>query len=187
MNTGQTMLVLGAFALLSVVTLGINGTIFSTSSLGLQMEANLNALSVGQGLLDEIMIRDFDENVTNNNRVFSYSGMTSLAHLGPDGASEQISGLDSSRTGTFQSRSKFDDVDDYNNYTRWAYDTRLGWFVLKAVVVYVNELNPDSLAATQTWQKRITVTITNYSMPQDINGNTLTYTLKDVAVYRKYF
>jgi hypothetical protein len=187
MNTGQTMLVMGAFSLLSIVTLGINRTILSSSTLGIQMEANLNALSLGQGLLDEIMSRDFDQNVTGGNRVFSYSAMTSTGGLGPDGSGEIIFGNDSSYTGTFQSRSKFNDVDDYNNYSRKFYDTRLGWFTMRAAVTYIDEINPNTVSTSQTWQKKIIVTITNFSMPQDLNGNALTYTLSDIAVYRKYF
>jgi hypothetical protein len=138
-------------------------------------------------LLDEIMSRDFDQNVTGGNRVFSYSAMTANGGLGPDGGGEIIVGNDSSYTGTFQSRSKFNDVDDYNNYTRKYYDTRLGWFTLKSVVSYIKETDPNVVSSSQTWQKKITVSITNFSMPQDLNGNALTYTLSDIAVYRKYF
>jgi len=187
MNTGQTMLVIGAFTLLSALTLAINCTILSSASLGYQMEANLNALSLGQSLLDEVMTRDFDEAVTNDRRVYKYSAMTPVANLGPDGA-EAIGHVDSSYTGVYLSQTRFDDVDDYHNYTRKAWDTRLGWFTLRVTIAYIDETNPNNPAPNPpSWQKCITVSITNYSMPLDANGNPLVYTLKDIAVYRKYF
>jgi len=186
MNTGQTLLVIAAFALLSTLTLAINSTMITTSTMGLEMEASLNALSVAQTMLDEIMLKDFDENTTNNHRVFTYDGMTSVASLGPD-AGEAISGIDSSRTGNFRSKTRFDDTDDYNRYVRWAWNSRLGWFIVRDSVTYVNELNPDNVSATRTWHKRITVIVSNFSMPKDLDGNVLPYSLQGLAIYRKYY
>ncbi len=186
MQTGQTMLVIAAFALLSTLTLAINATMITTATMGLEMEASLNALSVAQSMLDEILMKDFDEKTTNNHRVFTYDGMTAVSALGPD-LGEAISGVDSSRTGDFQSVSKFDDVDDYNGYVRMAWNSRLGWFTVRDSVVYVNELDPNTVSSTRTWEKRLTVQVTNYSMPKDLNGNVLPYTLQDLAIYRKYY
>ncbi len=186
MQTGQTMLVIAAFALLSTLTLGINATMVTTATMGFEMEASLNALSVAQSMLDEILMKDFDEKTTNNHRVFTYDGMTDVSLLGPD-AGESITGVDSSRTGDFQSRSRFDDADDYNGYVRMAWDSRLGWFTVRDSVVYVNELNPNIVSSTRTWEKRITVQVTNFSMPKDLNGNVIPYSLQDLTIYRKYY
>jgi hypothetical protein len=182
---GQGMLAIGAFTLLATLTLAINATIVQTSNMGLEMEANLNALSYAQSMLDEILTKSFDENTTNNNRVFSYSGMTAHGSFGPD-AGETITPPDSSRTGSYRSQSRLDDVDDYHNYLRWVWNPRLGWFIIRDTIQYVHE---DNLVVqtSQTWHKKITVNVQNYSMIKDQNGNIIPYRMQDIAVYRKYY
>lgn len=189
MNTGQTMLVIAAFSLLSILTLSINTTIMTTSTLGLEMEANLNALSIAQSMLDEIMHRWFDEQTYDPLKpVTKPENLTPKANFGTDQSNEHISLLvDSSRTGIFQSQSKFDDVDDYHNYERWVWNDRLGWFVVKDSVNYVKETDPNVIVNYQTWQKKITVVVRNYCMAKDVDGNIFPYNLVDMAVYREYY
>ena len=179
------MLLIGAFVLLSTLTLGVNTTIINTTTLGLEMEANLNALSYAQSMLDEIHTRSFDEKVTAGKRVFNYSDMTSVGSFGAD-AGESIIGVDSSRTNTFLSQTRFDDVDDYHLYTRWVWNTRLGWFVITDTIRYVDEDNL-TVQSAQTWHKKIIVNVQNYSMTKDANGIVRPYRLIDVSVYRKYY
>lgn len=179
------MLVIGAFALLSTLTLAVNATIVATSNMGLEMEANLNALSYAQSMLDEILTKSFDERTTNNRRVFTYAGMTAAGSFGADG-SEPFTGPDSSRTGTFRSQSRFDDVDDYHGYERWAWNSRLGWFIVRDTIEYVHEDNLTTQTA-QTWHKKITVNVQNFSMIKDQNGDLIPYRMQDIAVYRKYY
>jgi hypothetical protein len=183
MNTGQTMLVIAAFAVLSTITLAINSTLISTVSMGIEMESSLNALSIAQTMLDEILLKDFDENTTNNKRVFTYAGMTVTASLGPDGMSEAVSGLDEAQL----ARTRFDDVDDYHLYRRRVWNERLGWFTITDSVFYVNELSPDTKVSNPTWHKRILVTVTSPTMPKDLNGNPIPYQLTDLSIYRRYY
>lgn len=180
------MLAIGAFTLLATLTLAINATIVQTSNMGLEMEANLNALSYAQSMLDEILTKSFDENTTNNRRVFTNAGMTSSGSFGPDGGETLSPPIDSSRTNTFRSTWRFDDVDDYHGYQRWVWNPRLGWFIIRDTVRYVHEDNLTSQAA-QTWHKKITVNVQNYSMIKDQAGNVIPYRMHDVAVYRKYY
>jgi hypothetical protein len=182
---GQSILVIGAFTLLSTLTLAVNATIIQTSNMGLEMEANLNALSYAQSMLDEVLTKSFDENTTNNRRVFTNAGMTATGSFGPDGG-ETMTPPDSSRTNNFRSQWRLDDVDDYHGYIRWVWNTRLGWFVIRDTIQYVHE---DALTAqtAQTWHKKITVNVQNFSMIKDQNGNVIPYRMHDVAVYRKYY
>ena len=185
MNTGQSLLVTAAFALLSTLTLAVNGTIIATSNMGLEMEANLNALSYAQSLLDEIQTKSFDENTTNDNRVFTNGGMTTLASFGTDG-SEGFALPDSSRNGEFKSQWRYDDVDDYHRYQRWCWNSRLGWFEVRSTIEYVHEDNL-TVQSSQTWHKKITVDVENFSMIKDQDGNVIPYNMHDIAVYRKYY
>ena len=179
------MLLIGAFVLLSTLTLGVNTTIINTTTMGLEMEANLNALSYAQSMMDEIQTRAFDQVVTNGKRVFTDAAMTSTGSFGP-GGTEVISGVDSSRNGIFLSQTKFNDVDDYHNYERWVWNDRLGWFIIKDTVKYVDEDNLTEQYA-KSWHKKIIVNVQNFSMTKDVNGNIIPYRLMDVAVYRKYY
>lgn len=182
---GQGMLAIGAFTLLATLTLAINATIIQTSNMGLEMEANLNALSYAQAMLDEILTKSFDENTTEDRRIFTYGGMTARGSFGPE-TGESITGPDSSRTFNFRSRTRFDDVDDYHGYVRWAWHSRLGWFIVRDSIEYLHEDNLVVQTA-QTWHKRITVNVQNFSMIKDQAGNIIPYRMQDVAVYRKYY
>jgi hypothetical protein len=186
MNTGQTLLVIAAFAMLSLITLAVNGTLISTSSTGIQMETSLNALSIAQTMLDEILAKDFDQHTAGGHRVFDYASMTDPALLGPEGSEKNWS-IDSTKTGGYYSQWRYNDVDDYNGYVRAAITPRLGWFRVSVKVFYVDEFTPTVQSNTRTWQKKIVVTVTHTSMPRDVQGNPIPYDLEDISVYRKYY
>lgn len=192
MNTGQIMFILGAFAMLSILALGLNRTLLGSVILGVEMEATLNSLSIGQSMMDEVMQRNFDQK-TIGKVAYSYSDLTPYGSLGPEGG-ESISGIDSAYTsgGTFhdfQSKSKFNDVDDYNLYHRVVVDPLLGKFDVFDSVKYVSEYVPtrDTLAAT--FYKKIVVVVTHPNLPRstDTSSKTLPVILRDVAIYRQYF
>lgn len=190
MNTGQTMLVIIAFSLLSTLTLSVNSTLIRTNASGLEMEATLDAVSIGQSALDEILSKDFDEKTTNSARAFSYNDITLPQNFGPDGSAEAVTGnngTDTSITGSFQSKTKFDDIDDYNGYTRMAWNPRLGWFRVQGQVEYVNEDEPNTVLSSTTFFKRVTVTVSHPNMAKDNNDQVIPLVMRDISVYRRYF
>lgn len=193
MNTGQMMLVIGAFAMLSMLALAVNRTMFNSLVLGLEMEATLNALSIGQSMLDEIESKQFDEKVTSGTIVYQYSGMTAPNGLGQD-AGETVPGIDSayyagSMFHDFQSKTKFDDVDDYHLYQRRVYDPRMGYFDVIDSVKYVSEFRPDGDTTSQTYYKRLVVVVRHPNLPRqsDTSSTTLPVIVRDIAIYRQYF
>ena len=138
-------------------------------------------------MLDEVLTKDFDENTTNGNRVFNYSDLALASAFGPDGPSEVISGVDSCRTDNFLSKTRFDDVDDYDGYRRMAWNSRLGWFTVSVVIKYVSETDPNTESIPRTYYKRITVTVTHPNMMTDQNGNVIPLVMQDLSIYRRYF
>ena len=80
----------------------------------------------------------------------------------------------------FQSKPKFNDVDDYNGYTRIVSSPRLGDYTVKDTVYYVSGTDLDSLSNTQTWWKKVEVKVTHPNLL--IPG-----TVKSVVVYRQFF
>ncbi|MGH2567069.1 MAG: hypothetical protein ACRDGA_01935 [Bacteroidota bacterium] len=188
---GQTMLVIAAFSMLSILALSINGTFLTAMATGLSAQAQLNALSMAQSLLDEVLARDFDEEVTGGVRAFANSDFTTTANFGSDGGGEAISGRDSS----YQSKTRFDDVDDYHGYLRAVQDSVLGWFNISCAVSYARETYPDSLLTDRSHYKVVTVTVTHNNLPtREVTDSTgasydvmIPVELKDIAVYRRYF
>ena len=196
------MLILGAFALLSLLALSINQTLLSTQTIGLEMEANLTALSIAQTLMDEITTQEFDERTTTGVKIYSTSEMTPIADLGPEAGETPITWVDSAYydlAGTtapydnggilhdFKSKAYFDDVDDYNRYRRKAYDYRMGYFDISVVIQYVIEDTPDSISSVRTNQKRINIAVTQFNLSKDQAGVVISLRLKDLAVYRRFF
>ncbi|MEX1139412.1 MAG: hypothetical protein WEF53_08750 [Bacteroidota bacterium] len=184
MNTGQMMLVIGAFAMLATLALSINGTIINTMSLSLESEMAMNAHAFAQSMLDEILTKWFDEKAITT-KIYNYSDMTLAGSFGPNfgEAVPKVDGYDV----TFASLTKFDDVDDYHKYAR-KITNNLGWvFIVIDSIDYVLEDDPDVASSTQTFYKRINVYVYNNNMAKDASGNIIPIVMKDFAVYRRYF
>jgi hypothetical protein len=206
MNSGQGMLVIGAFALLATLTLSINRTLLSSTNLGFEMESTLNALSFAQSMMDEILLSDFDEKTTTGVKVYTASDFKALSSFGPDagtyvGASTTVeksitwydtvitigNRMGGTVTTDFQSKMYYDDVDDYHNYKRYADDEKMGRFTIRDTVQYVDEDYPDNVVTSQTQHKRIIVNIQHFSMTKDNNGTVIPVRLLDLSVYRRFF
>lgn len=183
MNAGQSMMVIVAMMLLGTFSLTINSTLVLSSSTGLEMEASLDALSYGHSLVDEILQRDFDE-VTIGTRIFNTADLSTT--LGRE-SGEVFTLPDSSGSDVFQSRTMYDDVDDYNGYRRIIRNPRLDDFTLTVQVHYASEDSPFSVTGSKTFCKQVQVIVTNPYMPKDQNGVVSPLTLSDLSVYRRYF
>src|SRR5512147_3077970 len=81
MNTGQMMLVLGALMLLSMLSLSVNSMFIDKTTTMLDAEANLNAVSIAQSMLDEIMVQSYDA-ATVSAKIYSASDFTGAGSLG---------------------------------------------------------------------------------------------------------
>ena len=170
MNTCQSLLVIGAFALLAVLTLAVNSTILTTTKTGLEMEANLCALSVAESAMDEVLSKFLDTKVVDGTRITNPSAMSPTASLGPDGESAAKGIVDSSRTDQFSSRKGFNDVDDYNSNVRRAWDPQLGWIKLNGSVAYLNDSTLNVQSSPPSFHKQITLSVTNPYMTKNDSG-----------------
>ncbi|MEX1277261.1 MAG: hypothetical protein WEE20_15090 [Bacteroidota bacterium] len=193
MNSGQMMLVVGAFTMLSILALSFNRTMFNSMTLGLEMEATLNAISIASSMVDEIMSKDFDEEVTGGRRAYDFTDVTLPANLGPD-TGESISGTDSSYWNgsaftDFASKLTFNDIDDYNGYTRRVRDPRLGIFTVLDSVHYCDETTPSTTLGTRTFFKQVTVYVSHPNLPKASmdDEESLPLIIRDLAIYRRFF
>jgi hypothetical protein len=179
----QLIQIIGAFLVLSTLTLSVNSTMLSSVMVSLECEAMLNATSIGQSLIDEILSKNYDEK-TVNKKVYNTSELSSVAALGPD-AGEAIVVPDTKELSLI----RFDDVDDYHNYVRVVNDsTHLGTYTARVSIAYVQESNCETASNTPTYFKRITVQIENAYMRQTSDGSsTIPVTMTDLSIYRRYF
>lgn len=169
--------VLGALTLLSLVSLSVNTMIIGKTTTMLDAEAQLNAISIAQTMIDEIMLKNFDA-ATVSAKVYDPDDFTPVNGLG-------CSGTESARvpqpdTYPYKSAGGFNDVDDYHRYSRTAATPRMGNFTVTDTVYYVAESNPDANSMTQTFFKKVVVTVRHPNMSAPLR-------LSDVAVYRRYF
>ncbi len=156
MNTGQSMLTILALILLSVLVMRMNTSNLTTSSALMDTKFGLLATSVAQSEIEEITSKAFDQN-TISAAAKSYSDLSTV--LGPDSGETNDS--------------LYNDVDDYNGYTRYDSTMPSAVFKIQDSVCYVSQNNLDSYSSTPTWLKKIMVTVTSPSMQDTIRVSTI--------------
>jgi hypothetical protein len=112
-------------------------------------ETIIDASGLGQSILDMIQSKAFDEQ-TINKPVRKTDSLTTSNTLGPD-------------VGEYK-HTDFDDIDDYNNFNTIVTLGRMGDFAIGVDVYYISTINPKIKSSTQTFSKKIDLSIINYSL-----------------------
>ena len=140
----QMIMVIGAFMLLSLLTVSVNQSLINKTSSTYETESVIAATTMAQALLQEVILRDFDENTRNYAIVATPAGLTTVAHLGKDG----------------ETYPNFDDLDDYKGFLR--YDTiKVGIFKSNVYVVYSGNGSITDSSTVPTFYKKVTVSVVN--------------------------
>ncbi len=139
----QFILIAGAMALLSQLSLTVNSSIYATSDVSYENEAVLAATSIAQSILREAAAKNFDEKSIGK-KVTSTDSLTAVCSLGPE---------------TGEVYPAFDDVDDYKGYVGTRATDRLGSFNVSVDVRYTNKGTFGAVSSTRTFMKLITVTV----------------------------
>jgi len=147
------ILTIASIFLLSTLILNVNNATTQRLTSMYSNEAAIDASGIAQSLIDEIQTRAFDER-TIYKMVTTTDSLTVVKLVGKD-AGETVS-------------TQFDDIDDYNNYTRTDSLSRMGNFNTKVLVYYIDKNNPDTQSAVRTFTKQIDVHITNFSLPDTL-------------------
>jgi len=174
-SLGQILLVICAMTIFSTVQLSVNASILQSFVVSIDSEASLDALSLGQAMINEVMKKSFDK-ATLEDRIYDRTELTAANSFGPD--SGEVVTLPEEEP--YSSSVVFDDIDDYHGYTRIVSTPRLGDFVLCDSVYYLNEANQDLTSGTQTWYKEVVVTVTNANLSEPV-------VVKSLTVYRRFF
>jgi len=157
MNTGQGLITIAAMMLLSIMVLRVNNTILNTGKVVYDAKFGLLATSIATSMLEEINSKAFDANTDSLNAT-SLSQLTAPNKLGPESG---------------EVYPNFDDIDDYNGYTRTDSSMPSAIFNISCKVVYVSSTSPDSPSTSATWNKKITVTVSSPSMQDTVTMSTI--------------
>jgi len=156
MNTGQSLLSIGAMMLLSILILRVNNSFTDTSTMLQNSKLGILATSIATSQIEEISRLAFDE-YTVSNSTNNLANLTPAGILGPE---------------TGETYPNYDDIDDYNGYSK--VDTSMtAVFNVSCKVEYVSSANPDVPSAVPTWNKKITITVTSPSMVDSIKMSTI--------------
>lgn len=180
------VLLFGAFLSLS------NRLMIGNNQIASQNEYYIAGISLAQSIIDEGKTKAFDQKTVSAG-VSSRSSLTSPDSLGRDGVSEQAvpttdtltaaSPYSSTNKG-FLSSIKFNDIDDYNLYSRIVNTQRAEGYKLKVTVGYTSETSPDSTSGTRTYAKKMIVKVTSPYFPKSSSsGSQDTLTLSYVYTY----
>ena len=158
MNTGQSLLSLGALFLLSLTVLRVNNNILSTESVMQDSKFGVLATSLATSIIEKASNKAFDAN-TDGNPVSSLTQLTSVTGLGP--ASNEHPPDDC------------DDFDDFNGYHTTISNLPSAIYDVSCEVCYVNPTNPNGKSSIPTWHKKMTVKVTSKNMGNDEQRDTI--------------
>ena len=155
MNTGQTMMTVGAMVLLGYSILSTNQSNLTHGVILQQTEIGIYMISLAISRIEEASGKAFDVE-TEENIATSPSALTA--------ANSSTWGRDYLGTDSAEVYPYFDDFDDYHNFSDTTYVPGVDNLVVKSTVRYVRPANPDSVlgTGTRTFHKRMDVIV--YSM-----------------------
>ncbi|MBI4548294.1 MAG: hypothetical protein HY707_09960 [Ignavibacteriae bacterium] len=160
--------------IIAIGSLIIFGTFLSSSNrlmtgntqIAQQNEYYIAALSLAQAVIDEAKTKAFDEQ-TVSAKILVPSGLTSSDSLGKEGSAEATPIPDTlGVTGAYSSFVKFDDIDDYNSYSRLINTPRAEGYRILVKVNYASETYPDSSRNIRTFCKKLAVFVTSPFFPK---------------------
>ena len=180
------VLLFGAFLSLS------NRLMIGNNQIASQNEYYITGISLAQSIIDEGKTKAFDQKTVSAG-VASRAALTSPDSLGKDNLSEQLVPVVDTLTSAtpysstnkgYLSAIKFNDIDDYNLYSRIVNTQRAEGYKLKVSVGYTSETAPDSSSGSRTYAKKMTVKVTSPYFPKSgSDGGQDTLTLSYVFTY----
>jgi hypothetical protein len=141
MSSGQSMLVLGATVLFALISLRFNTAMLENTTLEIQNKVNLTAFSLADDLIEEIKEKAFDAK-TVDFQAIAPEQLTPAYSLGHAGG---------------EYWPNFNDIDDYNGYSKSVDLPHAEGYTVTSSVKYVD--SDGSELSTQSFYKKVTVTV----------------------------
>ena len=150
--SNQSLFGIGALLLFSLISLRFNSTVLENTTVEVENKVYLTAFSLADDLIEEIKQKAFDA-ATIKFPTTNPEDLTPANSLGH---------LDS------EIYPNYNDIDDFNGYIRPVTAPHAENYSVICEVCYVDADNPDLKVMTQTFYKRIRVTITSPYMRSPI-------------------
>lgn len=154
------MLTLLAMMMLTLLSVRMNSSLLQTQETMQNSKFGLAAISLATSVIENANKLAFDE-ISVDSSITSTTVFTSIGQLGVDGVEHANKPPD------------FNDFDDYNNYE---YDERTlasAYYHISCSVCYVNPTTPNVAATSQTYHKKLTVSVSSVSMQDTVRINTI--------------
>jgi hypothetical protein len=172
------MLTIGSIVLFGIFLSSANRLVIGNNQIASQNEYYIAGLALAQSIIDEAKTKAFDEQ-TVTQAATSRSALTAPGSLGRDGAGEAVPLPDtltsvspySPTNKGYYSALKFDDIDDYNGYSRLANTARAEGYLLSVSVSYASETYPDSAVSAKTYCKTMAVKVTSPFFPKKTDSD----------------
>lgn len=161
MSNIQSFLSIGAITLMSLISLRFNEAVLQNSSIEIENKVYLTAFSLADDLIEEIKEKAFDATTV----LFPTTDPLTLTP-------PSDLGLDA--TDTYPD---FDDVDDFNGYSRTISAPHAEDYEINCTVWYVDPVNQNQFSSVQTFYKRVEVQVASPYMKSPISLSFI-FTLK---------
>jgi len=177
------ILAFGALFIFGILLTSSNRVMIGNANIADENEYYISALSAAQAVMDEAKTKAFDQQ-TVNTMLFTTDSLS--ARLGRD-AGETVPRTDTLSSETpftpasrgYRSMVTFNDVDDYNGYTRIVNTPRAEGYRIFVSVRYASETNPDLTTGAKTFCKKMDVSVTSPYFPKrEINGTQIPDTIR---------
>jgi len=149
----QSLLTMGAMMLVSISSLRFNTIMLQDSTVETENKVYLTAFSLADDMIEEIKNKSFDE-ATLLYPTTATSILTPPDSLGPEHG---------------EVYPNFDDIDDYNNYSKLISAPHAEDYTVSCKVFYVDGNNPDNPSSIQTFYKKVTVTVSSPFLQNNVN------------------
>ncbi len=155
MNLNMIMTIF-AVVLFGTLVLSDNTLITNSTRVTAEYEVTATCYALAQSIIDEAKTKAFDQNTVG----VEISDTSSLSTVLGSDVGESITYNDTLTSSGYLSTQRFNDVDDYNNYTRIVRNTSKAGDTLIVRVAYANPANPDAAGwSGRSFCKKMTVTL----------------------------
>jgi hypothetical protein len=150
MTGTNSFLSIGAMALMALISMRFNATLLENRTVEIENKVYLTAFSLADDLIEQIKQKAFDEQTV----VFRSINPEELTPINKFAPSFRD-------TGENENPSTWDDIDDFNGYSKSVSTPHVESYTVGSTVEYVSASNQDLVSTTQTFFKRITVSVTS--------------------------
>lgn len=150
MSNIQSLTTIGAIALFSLISIRFNSAVLENMTVEVENKVYLTAFSLADDLIEEIKQKAFDEQ-TVDFRSISPGELTPSYLFAPEVLEPGENG----------NPSTWDDIDDYNGYVRPVSLPHIEGYIVSCSVDYVLKSNVNMPSLTQTFFKRVRVTVSS--------------------------